>query len=74
MLLTRINKKSPINTIIYLPQGNMHRTSQAGVHSSVVSRLSKLSDYSSPTLSLCRRGEENLVLKIERKVEELLTS
>ena len=52
----------------------MHRTSQAGVHSSVVSRLSKLSDYSSPTLSLCRRGEENLVLKIERKVEELLTS
>ena len=50
----------------------MHRTSQAGVHSSVVSRLSKLSDYSSPTLSLCRRGGRKSGVKNRTKSKRIV--
>ena len=43
ILLTRINKKTLMN-IICSPQGNIHRTTQDGILSSVVSRLGKVSD------------------------------
>ena len=35
-LLSKFNKKALMNIIIYLLQGNSHRTTQAGIHSSVV--------------------------------------
>ena len=45
-----------MNIIIFISQGNIHRTTQADINSSAVSRLSKVSDSSSLNLSICRRG------------------
>ena len=44
LIISRINKKAQMNIIIYSPQGNVHRTTQANINSPVVSRLSKVSD------------------------------
>ena len=52
-----------MNIIICSPQGNIHRTPQVDVNSSVVSRLSKVSDSSSLTLSIYLRGERNPCIK-----------
>ena len=73
MLLTRINKKSPMNIIIFSPQSNIHRTTQADIHSSVVYRLSKISDASSLTSLICRRryGVKNRT-KVQRIVDKLV--
>ena len=49
-----------MNIIICSPQGNIHRTTLADIISSVVSRLSKESDSSSLTLSICRRGNSKI--------------
>ena len=49
-------KNTPTNIIICPPQGIIHRTTQANVYSSVVSRHSKVSDSSSLTSSICRRS------------------
>ena len=54
ILLTRINKTLPMNIIICLPQSNIHRTTQVDINSSLVSRLSKVSNSSSFPLSICR--------------------
>ena len=56
IIISRINKKTPMNIIICSPQGNVHRTTQANINSSVVSRLSKVSDSSSLTSSISMRG------------------
>ena len=56
LIISRINKKAPMNVIICSPQGNVHRTIQANINSSVVSRLSKVSDSSSLTSSISMRG------------------
>ena len=52
LIISRINKKAPMNVIICSPQGNVHRTRQANINSSVVSRLSRVSDLSSLTSSI----------------------
>ena len=55
VIISRINKKAvkaPMNVIICSPQGNVHRTRQANIDSSVVSRLSRVSDLSSLTSSM----------------------
>ena len=56
LIISRINKKAPMNIIICSPQGNVHRTIQANTNSSVVSRLSKVSDLSSIISSISMRG------------------
>ena len=45
-----------MNIIIWLPQGNVHKTTQTDINSSVVSRLSKVSDSSSLTFSISLEG------------------
>ena len=72
MLLTIINKKVPINKIISLPQDIMYRATQADVYSSVVSRRSKVSDSSSLTLSICRRGGRKPGVKNRMKVQRFI--
>ena len=65
-----------MNIIIYSPQGNIHRAIQANVHSSVVSRLSKVLYLSSLTSSICRRGGRNPGIKnrtkVQRNINELV--
>ena len=81
LIISRINKKVPMNVIIFSPQGNIHRTTQANINSSVVSRLSKVSDSSSLTSSISMRsrskssgrkaGVKNRS-KVQRIVDELV--
>ena len=52
LIISRINKKAPMNVIICSTQGNFHRTTQANINSSIVSRLSRVSDLSSLTSSI----------------------
>ena len=61
LIISRINKKVPMNVIIYSPQGNVHRTRQANINSSVVSRLSRVSNLSSFTssISMTRRSKSS---------------
>ena len=56
IIISRINKKGPMNIIICSTQGNIHRTTQADINSSVVSRLSKVYNSSSLTSSIHMRG------------------
>ena len=81
LIISRINKKAPMNVIICSPQGNFHRTTQANINSSVVSRLSKVSDSSSLTSSISMRGRSKSVgrkpgvknrSKVQRIVDELV--
>ena len=81
LIISRINKKAPMNIIICSPQGNVHRTTQANINSSVVSRLSKVSDSSSLTSSICMRGRSKSGgrkaglknrSKVQRIVDELI--
>ena len=81
LIISRINKKAPTNIIICLSQGNVHRTTQANINSSVVSRLSKVSDSSSLTSSISMRGRSKSGVrkpgvknrsKVQRIVEELV--
>ena len=58
-----------MNIIIYSHQGNIHRSNQVDDHFSIVSRLSKVSDSSSLTLLICRRGERNPGVKNRTKVQ-----
>ena len=51
IIISIINKKAPMNIIICSPQGNVHRTTQANISLSIISRLSKVS-YSSFLISL----------------------
>ena len=65
-----------MNTIICPPQANIHRITQIGVYSSIVSRLSKVSYSLSLTLLICRRfrrknGMKNRT-KVQRIVDELV--
>ena len=70
-----------MNVIICSPQGNIHRTRQADINSSVVSRLSRVSDSSSLTSPLGTRdwnksggrkpGVKNRS-KVQRIVDELV--
>ena len=84
VIISRINKKAvkaPMNVIICSPQGNVHRTRQANIDSSVVSRLSRVSDLSSLTSSMSmisrsksggrKAGVKNRS-KIQRIVDELV--
>ena len=52
LIISRINKKTSMNVIICSPQGNVHRTRQANINSSVVSRLNRVSDLSFLTSSI----------------------
>ena len=52
LIISRINKKAPMNVKIYSPQGNIHRTRHANINSSIVSMLSRVSDLSSLTSSI----------------------
>ena len=52
LIISRINKKAPMNVIICSSQGNAHRTRQANINSSVVSSLSRVYDLSSLTSSI----------------------
>ena len=72
ILLTRINKNVPMNIIICSPQGNIHRITQVDVNSSIVSRLSKLSDSSSLTLSICQRGGRKSGVKNRTKFKRII--
>ena len=56
IIISRINKKAPMDIIIYSPQGNVHRATQADSNSSVVSGLIKVSDSSSFSSSISMRG------------------
>ena len=56
LIISRINKKAPMNITICSPQYNVHRTTQANINSSIASRLSKVSDLSSLTSSISMRG------------------
>ena len=81
LIISRINKKAPTNIIICLPQGNVHRTTQANINSSVVSRLSKVYNLSSLTSSISiggrsksggrKTGFKNRS-KVQRIVDELV--
>ena len=57
LLISRINKKAPMNIIICSHQGNVRRTTQANINLSVVSRVSKVFDLSSLTSSISMRGK-----------------
>ena len=61
LIISRINEQEPMNIIICSPQGNVHRTIQANINSSVVSRLSKVSDSSFFTSSIRMRGRSKQV-------------
>ena len=71
MLLTRIKKI--MNIIICPPQGNIHRTTQADVHSFAIYRLNKELNSSSLNSSIYRRGRKKGDVKIKRKFKESLT-
>ena len=80
ILLTKINKRLPMNIIICSPQGNIHRTTQADIASSLVFRLSKVSNSSSFSLSICHIGKSKIdgrkpnirnSSKVQRIVEKL---
>ena len=60
IIISRINKKAPMNIILCSPQVNCHRTTQANVDSYVVSRLSKVYDSSSLTSSISMRGRSKI--------------
>ena len=81
IIISRINKKAPMNVIICSPRGNVHRITQTDINSSVVSRLRKLSDSSSLTSSISMRGRSKLGgrkpgvktrSKVQRIVDELV--
>jgi len=81
LIISRINKKVPMNVIIFSLQGNVHRTTHANINSSVVSRLSRVSDLSSLTSSISiisrsksggkKAGVKNRS-KVQRIVDELI--
>ena len=83
VIISRINKKAvkaPMNVIICSPQGNVHRTRKASIDSSIVSRLSRVSDLSSLTSSMSvsrsksggrKAGVKNRS-KVQRIVDELI--
>ena len=60
LIISRINKKAPMNIIICLPQGNFHRTTKSNINSSVLYRLSNVSDLSSLTSSISMKGRSKL--------------
>ena len=76
LLISRINKKAPINIGICSSQGNVHRTTQTNINSSVVSRLRNISDSSSLTSSISIRGKSKSdgrkpgVKKIDQRFNE----
>ena len=70
-----------MNVIVWSPQGNVHRTTQANFNSSAVSRLSWLSDLSSITSSISmisrskssgRKAGVKIRSKVQRIVDELV--
>ena len=72
MLPTKINKKTPMNIRICSPHDNIHRTTHTDVHSSVISRLSTISDSSSLTVLICRRGGKKPRVKNRPKVQRIV--
>ena len=81
IIILIINKKSPMNIIICSHQGNVNRQTHANINSSVVFRLSKVSDLSSLTFSISMRGRRKLDgrkpgvknrLKVQRIANELV--
>ena len=60
LIISRINKKAPMNITICSPQYNIHRTTQANINSSIAYRLSKVSDSSSLTSSISMRGRSKI--------------
>ena len=81
LIISRINKKAPMNIIICSPQGNAHRTTQVNINPSVVFRLSKVSDSSFLTSSISMRGRSKSGgrkaglknrSKVQRIVDELI--
>ena len=80
VIISRINKKAvkgPIDIIICSPQGNDHRTRQANIDSSVVSRLSRISDLSSFTSSMSmisrsKSGGRKAGVKNRSKVQRIV--
>ena len=81
LIISRINKKAPMNIIICSPQGNVYKTTLANIKSYLVSRLRKLSGTSSLTSSISIRGKSKLGgrkpgvknrSKVQRIVDELV--
>ena len=81
LIISRINKKAPMNVIICSPQGNVHMTRQTNITSSIVSRLSRVSDLSSLTSSISMISRSKCVgrkagvknrSKVQRIVDELV--
>ena len=69
MLLSKTHKTLSMNIIIYSSQGNIHRTAQTDVNSSVIFRLRKVQDSSSLTSSIFRRMRRKPVVKNRTNVE-----
>ena len=77
IIILWINEKTPMNVIICSPQDNVHRTTQANINSSVVSRLSRVSDFSSLTSSISmtsrsKSGGRKAGVKNRSKVQRIL--
>jgi len=81
LIISRINKKAPMNIIICSPQGNVYKTTLANIKSYLVSRLRKLSGTSSLTSSISIRGKSKSGgrkpgvknrSKVQRIVDELV--
>ena len=81
LIISRINKKAPMNIIICSPQGNFYKTTLANIKSYLVSRLRKLSGTSSLTSSISIRGKSKSGgrkpgvknrSKVQRIVDELV--
>ena len=81
LIISRINKKAPMNIIICSPQGNVYKTTLANIKSYLVSRLRKLSGTSSLTSSIIIRGKSKSGgkkpgvknrSKVQRIVDELV--
>ena len=77
LIISRINKKVPMNAILCSPQGNVYRTRHANINSSVVSRLSRVSDLSSLTSSISiisrsKSGGKKADVKNRSKVQRIM--
>ena len=82
LIISRINKKAPINVIICSSQSNVHRTRHANINLSIVFRLSRISNLlSSLTSSISmisrsksggRKASVKNRSKVQRIVDELV--
>ena len=61
-----------MNIIICPPEGNIHRTTQADVHFSVASRLSKVLNSLSLTWTICRKGGRKHGVKNRTKSQRIV--